>query len=225
MAQSKNGSKTAKAEHIRRKKLMDDPKMRYAYSAKKLVLHDKYCVEASLIPDSDFEMTGYWTPDMTYCHKCYRQALIRSGVNTEDKTAIGYYDLFFKDVSTRCVEEFFRKYHGEIMYLKPRVIKCKVKDDIWILDCSRKQKKLMHNNNRYDEKYRRHFDGRFHEQQGHWYGLQPMMRYTMDYSWEEHVEAYKAEAEAERIRSMNILQRAIYKIRMWFCNRKMGNTI
>lgn len=60
MTQSMNGAKTVKEEHIRRKKLMDDPKMRYAYSAKKLVLHDKYCVEASLIPDSDFEMTGYW---------------------------------------------------------------------------------------------------------------------------------------------------------------------
>ena len=215
MSKSMNAAKIAKAEHMRRNKLMDDPKMRYVYSAKDMVLHDKFCVEVSMIPDADFEMTGYWTPDMKYCGKCYRQALIRSGVSPEDRTAIGYYDIFFKDVTKRCLEKFFRRYHAEILYMRPRVVKCKVKDDIWIFDCSRKQKRLLHNSYTYDEDYVRHFEGRFHEQQGQWSSLQRMMNYTMEYSWEDHVEAYKAEAEAERIRNMNIIHRCIYKLLHW----------
>lgn len=80
----------------RRSSKMDNHAMKYAYSKKLWVLHDRDCVLVPMIHDEDFEMMEALDISMGTCSRCYRMALIRAGIGDDGKKIRAYLNFFDK---------------------------------------------------------------------------------------------------------------------------------
>ncbi|MBQ5748904.1 MAG: hypothetical protein IIV87_01980, partial [Oscillospiraceae bacterium] len=94
-------SKTMAAAEVstarrRRDSLLGNRKMRYAYSAKKFVLHDRACRHVNAIRDEDFEMLSEFCLSMPLCEECFYTAVLRSAIDYDDEKYIDAYVNIFQ---------------------------------------------------------------------------------------------------------------------------------
>ena len=59
-----------------RNRIMSDETVKYIYSEKESILHDKHCLYAKEIPDSDLFYEKQYLPSMKQCPKCALRAYI-----------------------------------------------------------------------------------------------------------------------------------------------------
>ena len=77
-----------------RNRIMSDETVKYIYSEKESILHDKHCLYAKEIPDSDLFYEKQYLPSMKQCPKCALRAYISSGA--KDSQNISMYLKLFK---------------------------------------------------------------------------------------------------------------------------------
>lgn len=185
----------------RRSSKMDNHSMGYAYSTSKMIIHDRDCKLVKSIPDDEFEMLKEFDPDMKTCKRCYRNALIRSGIG-DDRKRLRAYGLFFKDIgASNCdLYRLIIEHQATLEWQDRNTMKIHVNEDSWKVIHNEQGNSLYHNNYIYLDDYTRIFKEEYHEQM--MYGPQTfhnMVNIMVQYSWEDHVDKIKAEKEQTEI--------------------------
>lgn len=202
--QSKEINEVSPAKR-RRSSKMDNRDMKYAYSKRLWVLHDRDCVLVPMIPDEDFEMLEEFDTGMQFCSRCYRMALIRAGIGDDGKRIRAYLNFFDKvNASNKEIYKLTIVNHAKLKWEDMNTMLIHVNDDNWKIVCDTSGLKLLHNNYLKLEDYTRHFTTGFHEQKINGsHNINNCLNVICSYSWEQHVELMKEEAmrielEAER---------------------------
>ncbi len=187
------------ADLARRHSLMSNPNMRYVYSRKDLVFHDKLCPKIKAISNHDFQMVPNFKKEETWCRECYRKALIRAGIS-QDAKRLSAYETFFEraGASIRNLFELFIENEAKISWVNTNMVQLKVHEDTWRVTCNTDGVELLHNNYIYLGNDSRLFTDGFHRQST--YGNDTFAGITKimtSYSWEEHQKRKEAKAAAE----------------------------
>lgn len=174
----------------RRDSLMDNKRMRYAYSAGDLVLHDRDCPQVAKILDYQFHMLSDYSHELKPCPTCRRKALIRAGINTDDAKKITAYENVFKlfGTSTEDLYTLIIENKAELSNVNLNSVNIKVHEDKWILLKDNKSLNLYHNNYDITTDYERILRNSFHQQ---FHGSIKSVHYAIKtmctYSWADHV--------------------------------------
>ena len=179
---------------------MDNRRLKYAYSKRQMVLHDKACDLVRYIPDMDFDMVETIPKGMTICQKCYRMVLIRNAIGDDAKKMNAYLRFFdMVEASNSDLYTLLVEYRASIHWENSYTLTIKVNDDRWQLVHMERGENLLYHNNYYIlDDYSRHFLNDYHEQ--HVNGTQDFHHYSYimcHYSWEEHVESMKEKARKQ----------------------------
>ncbi len=198
-------SKSAEVVGMARRKRsskMDNPKMKYIYSTKTLLQHDRDCPIAAKIKDEYFEMSENFQIDKRNCTFCNRSSLIRNGIKDGSKR-IDTYNNFFKRIgaTNKDLYKLFIENKAIVKWENNNTVKLYVGEDNWKVLCDLENgHRLYHNNYICLHDYSRHFDGGFHEQivlgSRNFHNI---LNVILSYSWEEHVEKIKAEKECSKM--------------------------
>lgn len=215
---SENGAEAAAARAKRnRRKLMQDPEMRFVYSLRSPVVHDRDCMYASRIADSDFCASAVFPETMKSCDMCYRRALVRAGLPAAKTKDIDlYYSALYRMGMTEQELYALTVRHGaQFCGVGRDTLRIKLRDDTWEIRNNGEYLLLLHNNYRTNDDYERSFNGEFHLQMtclarnGFGYFIEEMSKY----SWPAHVELLKAKRAlraAERAAALEKQRRREY---------------
>lgn len=184
----------------KRASLMSDPKMRYAYSILDNTLHDRDCEALKAIRDEDFRMLADFDADRPVCHRCYRRAVIRSGIGDDVKHINAYVHILDRlQATTKDLRELILMHGARLSSIATDRVVIKVHDDRWMICFLKDTPLLYHNNYTVTEDLRRFFDAGYHIQNdGGIRTFHSFARIMTSYSWEAHVARLKARALAEQ---------------------------
>lgn len=184
----------------KRASLLGNSKMRYAYSDVIGVLHDRDCELVKDIKDKHFKMSADLNPEMELCSRCYRKALIRSGIGDDSKRINAYVNFFNRmNASDACLRVLFMEHGAKIYGIDIDHIYLKVHDDRWILRCTDEQIQLFHNSYEIIGDYERLFKNDFHLQRISGEATFPnFVRAMCFYSWKNHVKSFRFAAHLKR---------------------------
>ena len=206
----KQESSSMTAARRLRSSKMDNRRLRYAYSKKQMILHDKDCDLVRMIPDWEFDMVETIPKGMTICQKCYRRALIRSAVGDDSKKMNAYVRFFDTiEASNSDLYMLLVEHHASIHWENPHTLTIKVNEDRWQIVHMEQGNLLYHNNYYVLEDYSRHFLNDYHEQRVN--GTQDFHHYSYiisHYSWAEHVESMKERARLQETQAIQEAQTA-----------------
>ena len=179
---------------------MDNRRLKYAYSKRQMVLHDKDCDLVKNIPSMEFDMVETIPKGMTICQKCYRIVLIRNAIGDDAKRIPAYLRFFdMVEASNSDLYTLLVEYRASIRWENSYTLTIKVNDDSWqIVHMERGENLLYHNNYYILEDYSRNFLNDYHEQRVN--GTQDFHHYSYiicHYSWAEHVESMKERARRQ----------------------------
>lgn len=175
----------------RRDQLMGNRTMRYAYSSRVRLLHDRDCPYVRQIPDDEFQMLPALDNSMELCAACRRRALLRVGISLDDtKYLDAYVHLFSRfratgnDLYTLIITN-----RAQLHEITPQSVQLRVREDNWLLCEEEQELCLYHNSYSVLENYERQFYPQFHLQQSR--RGRDAFRYLAgvicEYSWPEHV--------------------------------------
>lgn len=189
---------------IHRARILSDPKIKYLYSDKDHILHDKSCADAKNIPDEELTGLTEFKTDMKLCCNCAEKAIVRNGA--ADMKQYGEYNLFFIKAHLR--NRLVRKLYidqGAKTELVGKVMNIAVHEDKWKLVLQEDGGvKLLHNNYRRNRDGSRSMGSGYHEQ---WIGRlitgEMALEYICAYSWEKHYEQFAKEREQKESTSEN----------------------
>ena len=187
--------------HRRRQSMMDNTNYKFAYSRKKLILHDKDCDLVKHIPDEDFEMLTTFDSQMALCSACYRKMLIRATeVNQPRKI-----NLYVKAFDRLCCGNkklrrllFDHKFDhkAQLIDVDPNSLTIIVNKDKWLFQFHSDKLELYHNNYVVNDDLTRTFTPGFHLQsvyrEPRYYGL--ALSEIISYSWNAHLKKEKDSA-------------------------------
>lgn len=117
-----------------------------------------------------------------------------------------YRDFFLKaGASYNDLKELFRQQNAELFYTDPHSVGIWLNDDCWQIVMNGKELLLYHNNYKVNDDYTRTFFDGYHQQRL----LQPVtfraiLRYITGYSWQDHVNAMKGNAQVEESRRQQL---------------------
>ena len=180
----------------KRKKLLQNPEIRFVYSLQHPVVHDRDCMYASRIKDNDFGASSSFPELMEKCDMCYRRALVRAGLPSVRIRDIDlYYNaLYCIGITEQELHALTVQHKAQFCGIGKNVVRIKLRDDTWEIRNNGEYLLLLHNNYRVNDNYERIFDGEFHLQMtsiarnGFGYFIEEMS----EYSWPAHVELLKA---------------------------------
>lgn len=172
-----------------RKRIMEDDKVKYIYSTKSEVIHDKSCAKAANIPDENLIYLEDYHSEMSQCSHCTVKAYIRMGA--ADFENYGMY------------EKLFVRMHADAQNLRHMYVDCGMKtkvfgnyllirdrEDVWKIDSldSRGNVQLLHNNYHIQKNGDRKFVHGFHVQNDYCShtSLQNAVRTIETYSYDKH---------------------------------------
>ncbi len=95
-----------------RQRIMGDDKVKYIYSTKSKVIHDKSCVSARNIPDEYLVYLEEYSPEMSQCSHCAVKAYVRLGAKD------------FHNFKT--YEKLFQKMHLKEELLRHMYVDCRM---------------------------------------------------------------------------------------------------
>ena len=172
-----------------RARLLDNPRMLYAYSSATRVLHDRDCAWVPRIRNKYFNMLAEFDSDMHMCSWCYRRAVIRSGIG-DDRYRIDAYVAFFNAirVSDADLYRLIIENKAQLRLISVRVMQIKVHEDTWRIIRGDNGNELWHNNYVVLEDYSRQFTKKFHRQFLFGKSGRTLFNYILSYSWDDHVE-------------------------------------
>lgn len=183
--------------HRRRQSMMDNTNYKFAYSRKKLILHDKDCDLVKHIPDEDFEMLTTFDSQMALCSACYRKMLIRATeVNQPRKI-----NLYVKAFDRLCcgnkkLRRLLFDHKAQLIDVDPNSLTIIVNKDEWLFQFHSDKLELYHNNYVVNDDLTRTFTPGFHLQsvyrEARYYGL--ALSEIISYSWNAHLKKEKDSA-------------------------------
>ena len=186
-----------------RKKALQNPEIRFIYSSKTGIVHDKDCYYVTNIDSEHFFATETFPEDMKTCPKCYRRALVRAGLSpSRTKDIDAYYDETYRiGVTEQELYKLTVQHHAQFCGVGHNRVRIKLNDDTWEIRKKDEFLLLLHNSYSVDSEYNRIFDGEFHLQikaalhRGYGYFIYVMA----GYSWDEHVRMLKEQAAKREI--------------------------
>lgn len=148
-----------------RHRIMSDQKIRYLYSRRERVIHDKHCECAKAIRDGDLEWAEEYRADLKPCPECGVQAYIAAGA--KDPKEIDRYCQFFEKAGM--TEKQIRSMYidqGMKTRIYPDAMTIWYKEDTWRIKTLPKKGhvQLYHNNYMVRKKGVREFTQGFHIQ-------------------------------------------------------------
>ena len=174
----------------RRDSLMDNKKMRYAYSTIDLILHDRDCPHVAKILDCQFKMLSDYSHELKPCPVCRRKALIRAGIRTDDAKKIAAYENVFQlfDTSTEDLYTLIIENKAQLSNVNLNSVNIKVREDQWVLLKEKNALSLYHNNYDVTTNYERILKNSFHQQfRGSIKSAHYAITTMCTYSWPDHV--------------------------------------
>ena len=153
------------AETEKRHRIMSNERIKFLYSSKIGVIHDKHCICAKQIPDDDLEYCEEYQVNLKHCPECMIQAYVVSGA--KDPKEIDSYLKFFKKVGI--TEEHAKNiFIDNKMYtrISPDILTIWHKEDTWKIKALPKKGRVQvfHNNYKVKAKGERAFTQGFHVQ-------------------------------------------------------------
>lgn len=194
------------ATRIRSSK-MDNAKMKYAYSKRKMIIHDKDCSLVKNIPNIEFEMLEKLDIGMKLCLVCYRSALIRNGIEEGGKK-IPSYLMFFKEIgaTNKDLYTLLLRHEAKIKLMDGNTLRVQEKEDSWLIKKSKDSDELFHNNYIKLEGLSRYITSGYHSQAVFPKGrFQQLMQVILKYSWTDHVESELNELPIKNYRKVKKL--------------------
>jgi len=192
-------------ERRRRDSLLSNRKMRYVYSSKDYILHDRDCPHVAQIRDEDFHMLQDYALSMEPCRECRRRALLRAAIPNDDAKHIAAYLNIFNSfgATTEDIHALVIAHKAQIHDVTLDSVQIKVRDDNWIMRLDQRKIHLYHNNYEVLENYERLFRPQFHLQQtsGGPTAYRHLINTILNYSWPAHVNRLIAQ-EQERQRNL-----------------------
>lgn len=184
----------------RRSSLMDRPAMRYAFSIKKGIAHDRDCSYVSDIRDEDFDMRSCYPEEGISCPECQKIALLRSAISDNEQSKVGIcHHLLSEQLATMTdLKQLILTEKAKISDISPESIKVHVGEDSWKILFTSKGLRLMHNNYYVTDRLSRVFTKEFHIQNDS--GIHTIHHYIAimtGYSWKAHIEMFLRREEAQ----------------------------
>ena len=183
--------------HRRRQSMMDNTNYKFAYSRKKLILHDRDCDLVKHIPDEDFEMLTTFDSQMALCSACYRKMLIRATVVNQPRKI----NLYVKAFDRLCcgnkkLHKLLFDHKAQLIDVDPNSLTIIVNKDKWLFQFHSDKLELYHNNYVVNDDLTRTFTPGFHLQsvyrEPRYYGL--ALSEIISYSWNAHLKKEKDSA-------------------------------
>lgn len=207
-------------ERRRRDSLLSNRNMRYIYSVKDRVLHDRECVHVNEILDCDFRMLEKLDPTMHLCMECRRRALIRAAIPVDDAKRISAYVHFFDAIKapTDDIYTLVVANKAAIFDVAVDSVHIKVRDDNWMLRIEKEKLSLYHNNYVVLDNYERLFSPQYHLQltvkgsNAHRYAF----KVIYNYSWADHVDMLIAQKQGALRARLDGVSNAVRKRRFSF---------
>lgn len=195
----------------RRSSLMSHPAMKYVYSNKAMILHDRDCEFVAGIEDENFEMKENFDADMKFCPRCYRQGIIRSGI-TDDGKRMNAYKNFFQTIGASNIDLYrlIIRNHAVLRWQDRNTMLIHVKEDYWKVIHREFGYELWHNNYMILEDYTRYFRDGFHRQ--YVAGNSDFHTFTgimCNYSWSDHVDVMKKAVLCEKMQEPQDIQNPV----------------
>ena len=186
-------------EARKRASLMGNPRMRYAYSRIDNTIHDRDCEALKAIQDQDFRMLSDFDTQRPICKRCYRRAVIRSGIGDDVKFINAYVRIFERmHAAVSDLKELILEHGARLSAIDLDRVAIKVHDDRWMICLVNDRLRLYHNNYSVTEDYQRLFHAGYHVQNdGGTHTFHNFTHIMLSYSWDKHVARLKAKALAE----------------------------
>ncbi len=179
---------------------LDDNKIRYIFSNKDNLVHDKTCSWVSKIHYSEFGAMENFPEGREVCSSCKRKLYLRSMLGDDNIKHFQWYVRMFQQgsVSTNTIESLAMTHHAKLFMPVPDILQVKLGEDTWQISENGEHKFLLYHNNYSmvsdDERY---ITSGFHLQMEKPVSLPVILRYIEGYDWKKHLEAKKAQQVAE----------------------------
>ena len=208
-------AKTLKVQSYR-DSLMSNTKIKYVYSSKDTLVHDKSCEKVPLIENECFMGSDIIPKGKTFCPDCYLNSLIRKGCG-DDFKKVNLYKKFFRDghLKVSDIEKLIVDYNAQIHMDSADIMHIKCNEDSWFIKIESGKYLLFHNsyvildeNDRYIGKY-----PGFHLQRSY-VKLSKALDHLEGYTWEKHL-AHKAEIERAEELKRKREKSLLYRFKEW----------
>lgn len=173
----------------RRSHLMDNKNMKYVFSKDNGVMHDRDCPKVPKIRDRYFEMMRCFSTKMPPCPICYRQAIIRAGIQSDDaKRITAYLNVLNRfHASNDNLYKLIIQNKAKLSDVQLDSVVIKVRQDRWMIRCAENGLELLHNNYAVLEEDKRYIFGGYHVQNvpgAHTFGH--FVNIMCTYVWKRH---------------------------------------
>lgn len=195
----------------RRDSLLSNRNMKYIISKAGDECHDRDCPSAVSIPDELFDMCLTLPDDKRFCPKCFRKAVIRSGLAADlSKYMDAAVNLFNRCyASTMDLRMLFIANNAAVLRVEQDRIYLKVHDDCWIVRHTDNGCLLYHNNyTMLNAKERLMQDG-FHLQVDRAMPFRHAALTMCQYSWSGHL---KLKEEQRKLLNQAKLRQALVSL-------------
>lgn len=181
-------------ERRRRTSLLSQREMRFVYSKASGIQHDRDCPFVKHIADLNFEMLQDYDVGGKWCPRCYRAALIRSGLVLDETKRMGAYIRRFNALQARnmdlyrlCVECGAKLCKIDIDFVYMRL-----REDLWAVGMDGERCLLYHNNYYETEDHRRVMTSGLHPQRiGDIETFHYAVKIICEYKFEAHLQRQK----------------------------------
>lgn len=202
---------TVSSAKRRRDSLMSNRSMKYIISKAGDECHDRDCPRAVSIPDEIFDMCPTLPDDKRFCPKCFRKAIIRSGLAADLSKYIDIAVVIFNRcyASTMDLRMLFIANKATIIRVEKDRICLKVHDDYWIVQHTDNGCLLYHNNYTMLNAKERLLQDGFHLQVDHTMPFRHVALTMCQYSWSGHL---KLKEEQRKLLNQTKLRQALVSL-------------
>ena len=191
----------------RRDSLMDNQKMKFAYSEGAKKFHDRSCRLVGNIKDEKFRMSDTFPTEISPCPLCYRKSLIRAGVQPHESKLFEAYEkaLQMLKASTKAIHKLTIEHEGKFCGVGIGEVSFAVKDDKWCIKIEANGAFCLYHNSYYrigddDRLLRKDFHlQKILENTGKGCFLH-FVNIACSYSWEAHCDETEAHAEEKSMK-------------------------
>lgn len=207
-------SEEARMLQSKRASAMDSKKIRYVFSEKDNIVHDKACSLVKNISDRDFRASEELPENRILCCICTKMIYIRKACGDDFKN-FGMYQHFFRRgrVGRKEIDRLVNEYGAAIHMEDGDTMRIKCGEDQWKLTLNNDGGvTLLHNNYVMVSDTERYISGGYHDQK-----LLPgctltgALRYIEGYTWDGHLQAMAVRRADEQIEQIEQIKQAAEK--------------
>ena len=199
----------------KRASAMEDSQIRFIYSKKDNLVHDKKCTLISKINYEDFCASKELPSDREICNHCKRKIFIRNAIISDNKRFAWYFRFFENGkVKNQVLEKYL--YHTNMRLHMNNIdqLIIKYKEDTWYIERNDEGRYLLYHNNyvMINDKERYITTG-FHLQKNHPPYLVGIFAYIEGYNWQKHLQSKKKlEKSTHSVSKKEVIEESVYAV-------------